>query len=69
METPAIGQRESTALPMSPRRCTRVTANATWPQSFNTASPMVTPWVYEVKMRGVKKTDLGAAWKEMCLAQ
>ena len=38
-------------------------------ESFNTAIPLVTPWVYEMKMRDVKKNDLSAAWKEMCLAQ
>ncbi|KZY51772.1 hypothetical protein A3734_04185 [Sulfitobacter sp. HI0054] len=46
-----------------------VKAKATWPESFNTAIPLVTPWVYEMKMRDVKKNDLAAAWKEMCLAQ
>ncbi|MGR3630020.1 MAG: hypothetical protein ACU0BP_12160 [Sulfitobacter sp.] len=46
-----------------------VKAKATWPESFNTAIPLVTPWVYEMKMRDVKKNDLSAAWKEMCLAQ
>lgn len=46
-----------------------VQAQATWPESFNTAIPLVTPWVYQMKMRDVKKNDLAAAWKEMCLAQ
>ena len=46
-----------------------VKAKATWPESFNTAIPLVTPWVYEMKMRDVKKNDLSVAWKEMCLAQ
>ena len=46
-----------------------VKAKATWPGSFNTAIPLVTPWVYEMKMREVKKNDLSVAWKEMCLAQ
>jgi len=46
-----------------------VQANATWPKDFNTAIPLVTPWVYQMKMRDVKKNDLAAAWKEMCLAQ
>lgn len=46
-----------------------VKAQATWPESFNTAIPLVTPWVYQMKMRDVKKNDLAAAWKEMCLAQ
>tara|TARA_R110002049_G_scaffold140930_8_gene302385 strand:+ start:4131 stop:4442 length:312 start_codon:yes stop_codon:yes gene_type:complete len=46
-----------------------VTAQATWPENFNTAIPLVTPWVYEMKMRDVKEQDLAAAWNEMCLAQ
>ena len=47
----------------------KVVAQATWPESFNTAIPLVTPWIYEMKMRDVKAQDLAAAWKEMCLAQ
>ncbi len=46
-----------------------VQANATWPENFNTAIPLVTPWVYEMKMRDVKANDLSATWKEMCLSQ
>ena len=46
-----------------------VAALATWPESYNTAIPLVTPWVYEMKMRDVKKQDLAAAWNEMCLSQ
>lgn len=46
-----------------------VAANATWPDRYNTAITLVTPWVYEMKMREVKAKDLSAAWKEMCLAQ
>lgn len=46
-----------------------VAAEATWPASYNTAIPLVTPWVYEMKMRDVKKQDLAAAWNEMCLQQ
>lgn len=47
----------------------RVKAAATWPEEYSTAIPLVTPWVYEMKMRDVKANDLAAAWKEMCLAQ
>jgi hypothetical protein len=46
-----------------------VAASATWPERYNTAIPLVTPWVYEMKMRDVKTHDLAAAWNEMCLAQ
>lgn len=42
---------------------------ATWPDNYNGAIPLMTPWVYEMKMRDVKKQDLSAAWNEMCLKQ
>ena len=41
----------------------------TWPESYNAAVPLITPWVYEQKMRDVRKKDLGAAWLELCLQQ
>ena len=47
----------------------RVEARATWPESFNSAIPLVTPWIYEMNMRDVETQDLAAAWQEMCLAQ
>ena len=40
-----------------------------WPDRYDTAIPLVTPWVYEMKMRVVKAEDLAAAWKELCLQQ
>lgn len=40
-----------------------------WPEKYNAVVPLVAPWVYEMKMRDVKANDLGAAWKEMCLAR
>ncbi len=41
----------------------------TWPENYNAAIPLITPWVYEQKMRDVRKEDLGAAWLELCLQQ
>ena len=41
--------------------------NPTWPENYNAAIPLITPWVYEKKMREVRRQDLGAAWKEVCL--
>ena len=41
----------------------------TWPESYNAAVPLITPWVYDQKMRDVRKKDLGAAWLELCLLQ
>lgn len=46
-----------------------VLENATWPENFNTAIPLLTPWVYEMKMRDVRGQDLAEAWTELCLAQ
>lgn len=41
----------------------------TWPENYNAAVPLITPWVYEQKMRDVRKKDLGEAWLELCLQQ
>ena len=46
-----------------------VKAAATWPENYNTAIPLMVPWVYQMKMRDVRKQDLAAAWKELCLQQ
>ena len=43
--------------------------NPTWPENYNAAIPLITPWVYEKKMRIIRKEDLAAAWKELCLQQ
>ncbi|MEX0319295.1 MAG: hypothetical protein AB3N21_15150 [Ruegeria sp.] len=40
-----------------------------WPENYNAAIPLITPWVYEQKMRDVRKKDLSAAWLELCLQQ
>ena len=42
--------------------------NPTWPENYNAAVPLITPWVYEKKMRVVRNNDLAAAWKEVCMA-
>lgn len=44
-------------------------ASPTWPENYNAVVPLIAPWVYEMKMREVRANDLGAAWKEMCLAR
>jgi hypothetical protein len=46
-----------------------VAEKATWPENYNGAIPLMTPWVYEMKMRDVKAQDLAGAWKELCLQQ
>lgn len=40
-----------------------------WPENYNTAIPLITPWVYEMKRRDVKSQDLAAGWVELCLQQ
>ncbi|MEQ6204103.1 hypothetical protein ABMC88_13720 [Sulfitobacter sp. HNIBRBA2951] len=40
-----------------------------WPEKYNNILPLVTPWVYGMKMAEVKTADLKAAWAEMCNAQ
>ena len=41
--------------------------NPTWPENYNSAVPLITPWVYEKKRRVSKNEDLSAVWKELCL--
>lgn len=41
----------------------------TWPEKYNNAIPLITPWVYEQKRRIVRNEDLSAAWAELCLQQ
>ncbi|MFK7755007.1 MAG: hypothetical protein AB8B51_20980 [Sedimentitalea sp.] len=41
----------------------------TWPENYNAAIPLIAPWVYEQKRRDIRTKDLGAAWKDLCLAQ
>lgn len=43
--------------------------NPTWPENYNAAIPLITPWVYEKKRKVIKNEDLSAAWKELCLQQ
>ena len=47
---------------------TILAANPSWPERYNNAIPLLVPWVYERKMREVRKNDLAAAWKEVCIA-
>jgi len=43
--------------------------NPAWPEKYNAVIPLVTPWVYQMKMAEVKEADLSAAWNELCNAQ
>ncbi|NNK17292.1 MAG: hypothetical protein HKP51_10360 [Sulfitobacter sp.] len=48
-----------------------VTKDATWPDNYNNAIPLIAGWVYgkDVTMRDVRNKDLAAAWTELCLQQ
>ena len=43
--------------------------NPTWPDQYNAAIPLMTPWVYEQKRRELKKTDVGQLWYQLCMSQ
>lgn len=43
--------------------------NPTWPENYNAAVPLVTPWVYEQKMRTIREKSLADAWLELCIQQ
>ncbi|MCR9126808.1 MAG: hypothetical protein NXH82_11855 [Rhodobacteraceae bacterium] len=43
--------------------------NPAWPENYNTAIPLITPWVYEQPRAIIRNEDLSAAWLELCLAQ
>jgi len=40
-----------------------------WPEQYNNAIPLITPWVYEQKRKVIRNEDLSAAWSELCLQQ
>jgi len=40
----------------------------TWPERYNAAIPLFAGEVYKIKMRDLKKVDLGDQWKATCLA-
>ncbi|WP_300056080.1 hypothetical protein [uncultured Roseobacter sp.] len=50
-------------------RETVLAGNPSWPEKFNNAIPLVTPWIYEMPRKDVRDNDLAAVWKEACLAQ
>lgn len=41
----------------------------TWPERYNNAIPLITPWVYEQKRRTIRNESLSDAWNELCLQQ
>lgn len=44
-------------------------AEPSWPENYNAAIPLIAPWIYDQKMKVIRKEDLGAVWEEQCLAQ
>lgn len=47
---------------------TVLAGEVTWPERFNAAIPIFTGEIYKLKMRDLRKTDLGKQWLEACLA-
>lgn len=45
-----------------------VIAAATWPARYNAAIPIYVGEVYKLSRRDLKKNDLGAQWRDACLA-
>ena len=48
---------------------TILASDPSWPDRYDNAIVQLTPWVYEQRMRDVRRTDLGAVWSEVCSAQ
>lgn len=46
-----------------------VELSPTWPEKYNNAIPLITPWVYEQKRRTIRNESLSDAWNELCLQQ
>lgn len=42
-------------------------SNPSWPAQYSKAIPGLTPWVYQQKMRDLRKNDLGAVMREQCI--
>ncbi len=45
-----------------------VVKNATWPEKYNVAIPLYVGEIYKLKRRDLKNNDMGAQWKQACLA-
>lgn len=39
----------------------------TWPERYNASIPLFAAEIYKMKVRDLKKTDLGAQWKAACM--
>ncbi|ASM73330.1 MULTISPECIES: hypothetical protein [Roseobacteraceae] len=48
---------------------TILASDHSWPEGYDAAIPIITPWVYEQKRRDLKTKDFAAAWSELCLQQ
>jgi len=47
---------------------TVLAGEVTWPERYNNAIPLFSAEIYKLKVRDLKKTDLGEEWKATCLA-
>ncbi|MCA0869634.1 hypothetical protein LCL97_02235 [Seohaeicola saemankumensis] len=43
--------------------------NPQWPERYNNAIPILGGEIYKLKKRDLRKVDLGAQWRQMCLSQ
>lgn len=41
--------------------------NPTWPDNYNAMIPLITPWIYDQKMRVIRKESLADVMLEQCL--
>ena len=48
-------------------QATILAAGPEWPENYNAAIPLLTPWVYDKRRREIKNQDLAAGYKELCL--
>lgn len=46
-----------------------VAQNPEWPDQYNNAIPLITPWVYQQKRLVLRNESLSEAWSELCLQQ
>ena len=45
-----------------------VIASATWPEKYNRVVPIFAGEIYKLKRRDLRKSDQGALWEQVCLA-
>ena len=46
---------------------TVLAGEVTWPERYNAAIPLFAGEVYKLKMRDLRNSDQGVAWRALCL--